>query len=234
MAETAPRADLDKHPEEIAAMFDAVAPNYDVTNDLISLGQVYLWRRALNRAAGVRPGMRVLDVAAGTGTSADALTSAGAQVVAVDISEGMLQVGRERYPNIEFAFGSATELPFADDQFDAVTISFGLRNIDDVEGALREMVRVARPGGLVLVCEFSKSPALIRPFHDFYLRCGAPLLARIASPAGQAYDYLSESILDWHDQQALGELMVRAGLEDVQYRNLTWGAVAIHRGRKPE
>ncbi len=227
------RADLDKDPKQVAAMFDAVAPEYDRTNDLISLGQVYLWRRALNRAAAVGPGDRVLDVAAGTGTSSASLMNTGAEVVSLDLSQGLIDVGRRRHPEVEFVLGSATELPFESESFDAVTISFGLRNIDDVEAALREMVRVTRPGGLVLVCEFSKATKSVRVFHDGYLKYVAPTLARIASPAGDAYDYLSESIFDWYDQQSLGELMKDAGLQDVEYRNLTFGTVAIHRGRKP-
>lgn len=227
------RADLEKVPGEVAAMFDGVADRYDITNDVISLGQVYLWRYAVNRALRLQPGHSVLDVAAGTGTSSAALASTGARVVAVDISEGMIEVGRERHPEIEFVEGSATALPFADASFDAATISFGLRNIDDPLGALREMVRVVKPGGSVLVCEFSTSPPLVRPFHRAYLKYGAPALARALSPAGEAYDYLSESILEWMDQATLGQLMVAAGLKDVEFRNLTWGAVALHRGRKP-
>lgn len=233
MTDNSIRADLGKDPQQVAAMFDAVAPEYDKTNDILSLGQVYLWRRMLNRAAGVGPGSRVLDVAAGTGTSSVALMETGAEVVALDLSEGMIQVGKQRHPEVEFVQGSATDLPFEDDSFDAVTITFGLRNIDDVEEALREMVRVVRPGGVVLVCEFSVANEAVRVFHDAYLKFIAPTLARLTSPAGVAYDYLSESILDWHDQQSLGQLMRDAGLRDVQYRNLTFGTVAIHRGYKP-
>lgn len=227
------RADLDKKPEEIAAMFDAVAPRYDLTNDVISLGQVHLWRRALNKAIGKRAGQRILDVAAGTGTSAEFLRRTGAEVVALDLSEGMIEVGMRNFPDVEFIQGSALNLAFPDNSFDAATISFGLRNIDDVTGALAEMVRVVKPGGAVYVCEFSKSPELVRPFHNFYLQYGAPTLARIISPAANAYDYLSESIFDWYDQKKLGQIMGEAGLEQVAYRNLTFGAVAIHRGFKP-
>lgn len=233
MTDNHARADLDKDPEQVAAMFDAVAPNYDLTNDLISLGQVKIWRRAVNQAIKVGPGDRVLDVAAGTGTSSASLKSTGADVVAVDISHGMIEVGEERYPDIDFLLGSVTDLPFEDDSFDAVTICFGLRNVDDVETALREMVRVTKPGGIVLVCEFSKPRPLVRPFETVYLEFLAPALARLASPAGEAYDYLSESIIDWYDQQTLGSMMQQAGLEDVAYRNLTFGAVAMHRGYKP-
>ena len=223
MNQSSTRAGLDKDPEEIAAMFDQVASRYDLTNDLISLGQVYLWRRVLNQAAGIRKGTSVLDVAAGTGTSSAALMAAGAAVTAVDLSRGMVAAGKERHPEVDFVLGSATELPFPSDAFDVATISFGLRNISDPGRALEEMV----------VLEFSKSPRLIRPFHDAYLRFVAPFLARLASPAGAAYDYLSESIFDWHDQAELSRLMAETGLTKVQYRNLTFGAVAIHRGVKP-
>ncbi|MFZ1382480.1 MAG: class I SAM-dependent methyltransferase [Scrofimicrobium sp.] len=233
MTDNHARADLDKDPEQVAAMFDAVAPNYDFTNDLISLGQVFIWRRAVNQAIKVGPGDQVLDVAAGTGTSSMALRKTGAQVVAVDLSPGMIEVGRTRNPEIDFVLGSVTDLPFEDDSFDAVTISFGLRNVDQVNEALSEMVRVTRPGGVVLVCEFSKPKPIVAPFESLYLEFVAPNLARFASPAGEAYDYLSESIFDWHDQQTLGQMMQRAGLEDVGYRNLTFGAVAMHRGYKP-
>lgn len=229
------RADLDKDPEQVAAMFDAVAPTYDLTNDLISLGQVRVWRRALNKALGLpsRERVRILDVACGTGTSSRAMRAAGADVVGLDFSEGMLDVARRTGSDIEFVAASATELPFADDSFDAATISFGLRNVDHPETALREMARVVRPGGQVVVCEFSTPNALVRPFHGFYLRYGSPLAARLASRAGGAYDYLSESILDWPDQQQLGEMMLQAGLASVEYRDLTFGTVAIHRGSKP-
>ncbi len=233
MNQSSTRAGLDKDPEEIAAMFDQVASRYDLTNDLISLGQVYLWRRVLNQAAGIRKGTSVLDVAAGTGTSSAALMAAGAAVTAVDLSRGMVAAGKERHPEVDFVLGSATELPFPSDAFDVATISFGLRNISDPGRALEEMARVVKPGGKVVVLEFSKSPRLIRPFHDAYLRFVAPFLARLASPAGAAYDYLSESIFDWHDQAELSRLMAETGLTNVQYRNLTFGAVAIHRGVKP-
>ncbi len=232
-AEHPVRATLDKDPEDVSAMFDQVAGRYDLTNNLISLGQVHLWRAALNQAAHIKKGVSVLDVAAGTGTSSAALMAAGAAVTAVDLSRGMIAKGKALHPEVDFVLGSATDLPFPADAFDVATISFGLRNIADTEGALKEMVRVVKPGGQVLVLEFSKSPRLVRPFHDAYLRFAAPFLAKLASPAGEAYDYLSESIFDWHDQASLAALMREAGLRDVEYRNLTFGAVAIHRGTKP-
>lgn len=226
------RADRSKNPEDVAAMFDVVAPRYDLTNDVISLGQVYVWRGAARRALDPKPGQLILDVAGGTGASSMPLVEAGARVIVADISTGMLEVGRSRHPDVEFVWGSATDLPFEDNAFDAVTISFGIRNVEDVPRALREMYRVTKPGGRLVICEFSTPIPVARPVHNIYLRAVAPTIARLASPAGAAYDYLSESILEWHDQESLGELMLDAGWEDVSYRNLTYGAVALHRGFK--
>ena len=226
------RADRSKNPGDVAAMFDVVAPRYDLTNDVISLGQVYVWRRAARRALDPKPGQLILDVAGGTGASSVPLVRAGARVIVADISEGMLEVGRSRHPEVEFTWGSATDLPFEDDTFDAVTISFGIRNVEDVPRALSEMYRVTKPGGRIVICEFSTPIPVAQAAHNFYLQAVAPTVARLASPAGAAYDYLSESILEWHDQEALGALMVDAGWADVSYRNLTYGAVALHRGFK--
>ncbi len=227
------RADELKKPGEVAAMFDVVAPNYDLANDVISLGQVYLWRRAVRASIDPRPGWKILDLAGGTGTSAVPLQKAGSDVIVCDISEGMLEVGRGKHPEISFVWGSATDLPFEDDTFDVVTISFGIRNVEDVEVALQEMYRVTKPGGRVVICEFSTPVAVARVPHGIYLRHVAPHIARLASPAGGAYDYLSESIIKWYDQEKLAEMMLAAGWEDVAYRNLTYGTVAIHRGLKP-
>lgn len=228
------RADRSKKPGEVAAMFDVVAQRYDLTNDVISLGQVYVWRRVARRALEPKPGQTILDVAGGTGASSLPLVRAGAHVIVADISEGMLAVGRSRHPEVEFIWGSATDLPFEDDVFDAVTISFGIRNVEDVPLALREMYRVTKPGGRIVICEFSTPIPVARTAHNFYLKAVAPTVARLASPAGAAYDYLSESILEWHDQDTLGKMMLDAGWEDVSYRNLTYGAVAVHRGFKGE
>lgn len=213
-------------------MFDVVAPRYDMTNEVISLGQVHLWRTATRRALDPKPGQRILDVAGGTGASSVPLVEAGAHVTVADISTGMLHVGRSNHPEVEFVWGSATDLPFEDDSFDSVTISFGIRNVEDVPKALREMYRVTKPGGRLVVCEFSRPIPVMRPAHSLYLQVLAPVIARLSSPAGAAYDYLSESILEWHDQDELGHLMTEAGWQDVSYRNLTYGAVALHRGFK--
>lgn len=224
------RADLDKDPEEVASMFDHVASRYDLMNDLMSGGFDRVWGEALRTAVHAGPGDVVLDLAAGTGTSSASLARDGARVVACDLSEGMLEEGRRRHPEIEFVQGDATALEFADDTFDAVTISYGLRNVEDPRAALREMARVTRPGGRLVVCEFS-TPArpLLRRLYRFYLSTVISPLARLASSDEVAYDYLVESILAWPDQVTLGRAIARSGWTSVQYRNLTGGIVALHR-----
>lgn len=226
------RADEAKDPAQVAAMFDAVADRYDLTNQVISMGQVGLWRRAVRRAIDPRPGQRILDVAGGTGSSSAPLAQRGAEVIVCDISQGMLETGRSRHDELTFVWGSATDLPFEDDTFDAVTISFGIRNVDEVEKALVEMRRVTKPGGRLVVCEFSSAVGVARVPHRLYLRFIAPNLARLVSPAAGAYDYLTESILQWPRQEAFAQMILDAGWRDVSYRNLTYGAVAIHRAFK--
>lgn len=215
-------------------MFDQVAERYDLTNDVLSLGQTRLWRRRLVQALDVRPGERVLDLAAGTGSSAEPFADAGAETVACDFSEGMLAVGRRRRPDIEFVHGDATALPFVDASFDAVTISFGLRNVVDTEAALAEMHRVTRPGGRLAVMEFSDpSCAAFRTVYLEYLMRALPSAARRVSSNPEAYVYLAESIRAWPDQDELAALVAEAGWESVRYRNLTGGIVAIHHARRP-
>ena len=148
------RADMQKDPEEVAGMFDATAKRYDLLNSLLSGGNDRLWRIHMQRAVRPKPGERILDVAAGTGASAAPMAKAGALVTALDISEGMLEEGRKRHPDIEFVHGSAEQLPFDDDAFDAVTISFGLRNVQQPRAALSEFYRVLKPSGRLLICEF--------------------------------------------------------------------------------
>jgi ubiquinone/menaquinone biosynthesis methyltransferases len=230
-----PRANLDKQPREVAAMFDAIARRYDLTNDVMALGQTRAWRAATVRAIDAWPGDRVLDIAAGTGTSSEPLADAGVDVVPCDFSVGMLQEGKRRRPDLPFVAGDATRLPFADASFDAVTISFGLRNVVDVEAALREMHRVTRPGGRLVVCEFSTPTwGPFRKVYEEYLTKALPKVARAVSRQEGPYEYLAESISAWPDQVALGRLMRAAGWEKVAYRNLTGGIVALHRGFRPE
>ena len=218
------RASLSKDPREVAGMFDAVAHRYDLTNDVMSLWQVRMWRRVARAAVAARPGMRVLDLAAGTGTSAVEYAADGADVVACDFSPGMVAEGRRRHPGIEFVEGDATDLPFADDSFD----------VQDTSTALREMARVTRPGGRIVIAEFStpERPALRRAYR-YYLGTALPALARLVSSNTEAYDYLGESILAWPDQRALAALMQRAGWRGVGYKNLSGGIVAVHRATSP-
>ncbi|MFM1965652.1 MAG: hypothetical protein RL134_1377 [Actinomycetota bacterium] len=228
-----PRADLDKQPTEVAAMFDEVAERYDLTNDVLALGQTRLWRRAVVNAVAPRPGERILDLAAGTGTSSAPLAARGASVVPCDFSLGMLTVGRRREPGLAFVAGDALRLPFGDATFDAVTISFGLRNTVDPEAALAEMARVTRPGGRLVVCEFSHpSFGPFRTLYSRYLMGALPGIARRASSNPDAYVYLAESIRAWPDQAELAVIMGRAGWHDVEWLNLTGGIVALHRGRR--
>lgn len=228
------RADMQKDPDEVAGMFDATAKRYDLLNSLLSGGNDRLWRIHMQRAVKPQPGERILDVAAGTGASAAPMAKAGALVTALDISEGMLEEGRARHPDIEFVHGSAEQLPFDDDVFDAVTISFGLRNVQHPRAALSEFRRVLRPGGRVVVCEFSQPPVgVVRKSYELYLRTVLPGVAKLASSNPGAYRYLVESIASWPDQQTLSQWIRTAGFIRVAHRNLSLGVVALHRGRKP-
>jgi demethylmenaquinone methyltransferase / 2-methoxy-6-polyprenyl-1,4-benzoquinol methylase len=220
---------LEKQPYEIAAMFDGVAARYDLTNDVLSLGQDRRWRHAVEKAIQAQAGERVLDLAAGTGTSSEPFHAAGAFVVPCDFSPGMLRVGKQRRPDLPFVGGDALRLPFADASFDAVTISFGLRNLNDVDAGLREMLRVTRPGGRVVVCEFSRPTwAPFRTVYVEYLMRALPALARQVSSSPDAYVYLAESIRAWPDQHALAEKITSAGWSAVRWRDLSGGIVALH------
>ena len=225
------RASLDKEPHEVAAMFDGVADRYDFTNDVLSLGQARLWRRAVAAAVDARPGERILDLAAGTGTSSVPFQLAGASVVACDFSLGMLDVGRSRNPHLDFAAGDAMRLPFRDGVFDAVTISFGLRNVADTTAALRELRRVTKPGGRLVVCEFSHpTNAPFRTVYLEYLMRALPSIAKRVASNPDAYVYLAESIRAWPDQRGLATLIQVSGWSRVAWRDLTGGIVALHRG----
>jgi demethylmenaquinone methyltransferase / 2-methoxy-6-polyprenyl-1,4-benzoquinol methylase len=227
------RASLDKQPHEVAAMFDDVASRYDLTNDVLSLGQDRRWRKAVVDAVEPRPGERVLDLAAGTGTSSLPFAHAGAQVVPCDFSQGMLAVGKRNLPSLPFTAGDGTRLPFADASFDAVTISFGLRNLVDPDAGLREMLRVTRRGGRLVVCEFSRPTwAPFRTVYVEYLMRALPAVARAVSSSPDAYVYLAESIRAWPDQQGLAARIGAAGWSGVQWRDLSGGIVALHRARR--
>ncbi|MGV3733635.1 MAG: class I SAM-dependent methyltransferase [Microcella sp.] len=215
-------------------MFDGVARGYDRTNAVLSVGNAALWRIATVRAVDPKPGERVLDIAAGTGTSSVALAKSGAEVIALDFSAGMVEEGRKRHPDLTFVQGDAMKLPFADGEFDAVTISFGLRNVQQPKVAIAEMRRVLKPGGRVVICEFSRPPlGVLRAGYHAYLRYVMPLVAGVASSNPEAYRYLFESIREWPAQPELARWLRDAGFEGVGYRNLTWGVVALHRGRTP-
>jgi demethylmenaquinone methyltransferase/2-methoxy-6-polyprenyl-1,4-benzoquinol methylase len=237
------RADLDKKPAEVAAMFDALAGRYDLMNDVLSMGQVRLWRRRVQRILRPGPGDRILDLAAGTGTSSAALAASGADVVACDFSLGMLQAGQARQAKgdplqvksrgrVAFAAGDALRLPFKDGAFDAVTISFGLRNVHGTQDALAEMRRVTRPGGRLVVCEFSEiTVAPLDMVYRRYLMGALPAIARRAARNPAAYEYLAESISDWPAQRELADVIRAAGWSSVRWRDLTLGVVAVHVAR---
>jgi demethylmenaquinone methyltransferase/2-methoxy-6-polyprenyl-1,4-benzoquinol methylase len=223
---------LDKQPREVARMFDGVARRYDITNTVLSFGQDRRWRKRTRQCLELERGQRVLDLAAGTGVSTVELTRGGVDAVACDFSLGMLRAGRanrKRRNRVPFVAGDATRLPFRDGAFDAVVISFGLRNISDVSGALREMARVVRPGGRLVICEFSRPTW--RPFRTVYLNYlmrALPWLASRVSSNAEAYVYLAESIRAWPAQDDLAATVDAAGWDAVRYRNLTGGIVALH------
>ncbi|MFJ8214343.1 demethylmenaquinone methyltransferase [Streptomyces sp. NPDC096033] len=229
------RASLDKQPHEVASMFDGVAEKYDLTNDVLSLGQARLWRKEAAKAVAARPGHKVLDLAAGTATSSLPYAATGAYVVPCDFSLGMLREGKKRNPWLPLTAGDATRLPFKDDVFDTVTISFGLRNVQDTDAALRELYRVTKPGGQVVISEFSQPTwAPFRTVYTEYLMRALPPVARAVSSNPDAYVYLAESIREWPDQPALAELLQKAGWGKVAWRNLSGGIVALHRGVKAQ
>ncbi len=227
------RANMDKNPDEVAAMFDGVAKRYDLVNDLLSLGQTKRWRRATTAIIAPKPGMKILDLAAGTGSSSEPLAAAGADVIPADFSEGMLAAGRKARPNLPFTFADALNLPFADGEFDVVTISFGLRNTSDTDKALKEALRVTKTGGRIVVAEFSSPTwAPFRKIYTNYLMRALPAIAKKTSSNPDAYVYLAESIRAWPDQAALAESLKKAGWSNVSWKNLTFGVVAVHSATK--
>ena len=224
------RATLAKRRADVAAMFDGVAGRYDLMNDAMTGGLVRAWRAETLRAVDPRPGQRILDLAAGTGTSSRTFAAAGALVVPADLSLGMVTEGKKRQPDLGFVNADALELPFADDTFDAVTISYGLRNIEDTLAALTEMRRVTAPGGVLVVAEFSTPTwGPFRTLYREYIPRVLPAIARVLSTNNPAYNYLAESINAWPDQATLAGLIREAGWHDVEWKNLTGGIVALHR-----
>lgn len=228
------RASLDKRGVDVAAMFDSVARRYDITNDVLSLGMDRVWRRAARDAVAAHAGERVLDVAAGTGTSSVEYAKDGAMVIASDFSAGMVEEARRRHPELEVVQADALDLPFPDEVFDVVTVSYGIRNVSDHRAALREMARVTRPGGRLVVVEFSRP--VWRPFAALYrlfLTQVLPRLATLTSSNNVSYGYLVESISQWPPQREFAETIAECGWTNVRWRNLTGGIVAIHWAERP-
>jgi demethylmenaquinone methyltransferase / 2-methoxy-6-polyprenyl-1,4-benzoquinol methylase len=229
------KADLSKKPQQVAQMFDGVAKNYDKANDLLSFGSARIWRKKVAKLVNSQPGQKILDLAAGTGSSSIVFLREGVKVVAADFSMGMLEEGRKRHPELEFVFADAAALPFADQEFDTATISFGIRNVEKTDVALAEMLRVLKPGGKLVVCEFSRIPnKSLHGLYRFYLRNILPTLSALVSKTPEAYSYLAESIDAWPSQQELVTIIESAGFESVSYLNQTLGIVAIHSGFKPK
>ena len=228
------RADLAKQPHEVAEMFDGVADRYDLTNTVLSFGQDRGWRRATRAALGLQPGQRVLDVGAGTGVSTVELARGGAFAVGADLSIGMLRAGRRTRPDVPLVAGDALRLPFPDASFDAVTISFALRNVVDVGAALHELGRVTRPGGRLVVCEFSHpTNPVFRTVYLSYLMRSLPAVARAVASNPDAYVYLAESIRAWPDQAGLAARVAASGpWQRIGWRNLTGGIVVLHRATR--
>ncbi|WP_285501196.1 demethylmenaquinone methyltransferase [Actinokineospora sp. NBRC 105648] len=226
------RAGLDKDPRDIAEMFDGVARGYDRTNSVMTLGFDRRWREMTRRVLDASPGEKVLDLAAGTAVSTVEYARSGAWCVAADFSLEMLKGGASR--GVPRVAADAFHLPFADNAFDAVTVSFGLRNMNDTVAALTEMRRVVRPGGRLVICEVSQPP--LRPLRWLYRNTvlrGLPIITKPFSSNSEAYTYLAESMRDWHNQRTVAELIARADWHDVEWLNLTFGVVALHRATNP-
>nr|WP_272493685.1 demethylmenaquinone methyltransferase [Corynebacterium antarcticum] len=223
---------MEKNPDEVARMFDAVGAKYDITNTVLSLGRDRHWRRRTRQRLDLRPGERVLDLAAGTAVSTVELARSGAWCVACDFSSGMLAAGAHRA--VSKVAGDGLALPFADGSFDAVTISFGLRNFADTRAGLREMARVTRPGGRLTVAEFSTPvvPVFAQVYKEYLMRA-LPALARFVSSDPSAYEYLAESIRAWPDQEQLAREIAASGWTEVGWQNLTGGITALHSAVKP-
>ena len=213
-------------------MFDEVAHAYDKTNDLLSFGQSHYWRYRLKKAVRPQSGQKILDIAAGTGTSSMALMVPGVKIVAADFSKGMLEEGKKRYPELEFVFADAMKLPFSDNEFDVVTMSFGLRNVSDRKVALKEFLRVLKPSGRLVICEFSHVPGPLGVLYRFYLKNILPKISKLMSKNPAAYDYLSESIMAWPKQEELKKDIENAGFSVASWKSLTFGVVALHEGVK--
>jgi len=233
--------DWDEKQGKVAGVFHSVAQKYDVMNDLMSMGIHRLWKRFTIELSGVRKGQHVLDIAGGTGDLAakfSRLVGPEGEVVLADINDSMLKVGRDRLAdrgiagNIQFVQANAQCLPFPDDHFDCITIAFGLRNVTDKDEALRSMYRVLKPGGQLMVLEFSKPAKALNPVYDVYSFKILPMMGKLIANDAESYQYLAESIRMHPDQETLKAMMENAGFEKCEYHNLTGGIVALHRGFK--
>ena len=227
------RANLNKDPDDVSKMFDDVAHRYDFLNDLLSLGRTKAWRRVVTSIIAPKPGMKILDIAAGTGSSSRPLVDKGAEVTALDFSHGMIEQGRKQNKNINFVQGDALKLPFEDNSFDMTTISFGLRNTSNTEKALKEALRVTKDGGRIVVAEFSHPVnPVFKKIYLNYLMKALPVIVKKISKNPDAYIYLAESIRAWPDQAELASIMRDSGFKSVAWQDLTFGIVAVHIGYK--
>ena len=227
------RANLNKDPDDVSKMFDDVANRYDFLNDLLSLGRTKAWRRAVTSIIAPKQGMKILDIAAGTGSSSRPLVDKGAEVTALDFSQGMIEQGRKQNKNINFVQGDALKLPFEDNSFEVTTISFGLRNTSNTEIALKEALRVTKDGGRIVVAEFSHPVnPVFKKIYLNYLMKALPVIVKKISKNPDAYIYLAESIRAWPDQAELASIMRDSGFKSVAWQDLTFGIVAVHIGYK--
>ncbi|MFQ6371883.1 bifunctional demethylmenaquinone methyltransferase/2-methoxy-6-polyprenyl-1,4-benzoquinol methylase UbiE [Shewanella sp. YIC-542] len=234
--------DADKKAEMVAGVFHSVATRYDIMNDVLSFGIHRIWKRFTIESAGARPGMKVLDLAGGTGdltAKFSHLVGDSGEVILADINDSMLKVGRSKLRdkgvvgNVSYVQANAEALPFPDNTFDIITIAFGLRNVTDKDAALRSMQRVLKPGGKLLVLEFSKPQhAIMNKAYDLYSFKVLPMIGKMIAHDADSYEYLAESIRMHPDQETLKGMMENAGLEQVDYINMTDGIVALHRGYK--
>ena len=227
------RANLNKDPDDVSKMFDDVAHRYDFLNDLLSLGRTKAWRRVVTSIIAPKPGMKILDIAAGTGSSSRPLVDKGAEVTALDFSHGMIEQGRKQNKNINFVQGDALKLPFEDNSFDVTTISFGLRNTSNTDKALKEALRVTKDGGRIVVAEFSHPVnPIFKKIYLNYLMKALPVIVKKISKNPDAYVYLAESIRAWPDQAELASILRDSGFKSVAWQDLTFGIVAVHIGYK--
>ena len=227
------RANLNKDPDDVSKMFDGVANRYDFLNDLLSLGRTKAWRKVVTSIIGPKPGLKILDIAAGTGSSTRPLVDAGADVIALDFSAGMIEIGRKRHKDIKFVQGDALNLPFEENVFNVTTISFGLRNTSNIDSALKDSLRVTKSGGKIVIAEFSHpSNSIFRFIYLNYLMKAIPIISKKISKNPDAYVYLAESIRAWPNQEGLASKMRDAGWKSVAWQDLTFGIVAVHIGFK--